>query len=586
MADKFIAGYTRVSTEMQVDRDSLTNQEMRIKSYAAAKNREYRIYKDAGVSAVASCRPMFNQMLDDCKAGLIDTIVVTKLDRLIRSLKDLINLLEFFQKYSVNLVSLTETLDFSTAFGRFGLQLLGAVAELERGITSERVASDMKGRASRGKWNGGVVPYGFKWVPKQKTIVINEDEAAIVKKMFTTFLRLKSYRGVVHWLNSQGYRTRTGYSWAVTSIMRILKNPQYCGTLVYNKRYSFGKTSRLRAAKEHVLKEGVFEPIVSKEMFKESCDIASDMKRFEPRVKNSPYLLTGIVRCGICGHRMNGYTYHDRRKPGHSLSYYKCNGNQQKGKSICPGNTIVRQDLDDLIINELKSFVIDPTKLKNRIKDFEEEFREDTEPLISRLKLLQVKSGNIEGRITKIFELFEDGLITRDEFTIRKSNIENEKNQIEKEIIDIETKLQSKPNVDFSVTLDNIKNLAEVFDELNIYEKKDLIRTLVAEMRVYKFDIEYDLYGYPDVINYETHRCLRNQDQQKLQSKITLSVARYPERTFGERLRKYRLMAGLKQKELAAQLGVGKSSLGSWEVSEKMPCKRLKQKISELLKIS
>jgi site-specific DNA recombinase len=586
MADKFIAGYTRVSTEMQVDHDSLTNQEERIKAYALAKGREYRIYKDPGVSAVASCRPMFGQMLADIKAGLIDTVVVSKLDRLIRSLKDLINLLEYFQKHNVNLVSLTETLDFSTAFGRFGLQLLGAVAELERGITSERVASDMKGRANRGKWNGGIVSFGFKWVPKQKTIEVNVGEAAVVKKIFNCYLRLKSFRGVVHYLNSSGYKTRTGRAWSSTTIKRILRNPQYCGTMTYNKRYNFGSTSRPRALKEHMFIQDVFQPIISKEIFQETSVILREQIRIPPRVMNSQYLLTGLVRCGVCGYGMNGCTYHDIRKPGRIFSYYKCKQHAEMGKSVCPGNTIKKQELDDLIINELKSFVVNSAKLKDKIKDFEDEFNEETQPLIARFKLLQAKAGNIEGRIAKIFELYEDALITQDEFSMRKSNIEKEKELTEKEIIEIESKLQEKPNVGFSVTLDNIKNLADVFDELNIYEKKELLRTIIAEIRVWKHEVEYDLYGYPDVISYESHRCLRNYDQQKLQSKITLSVSRYPDSTFSEKLRKYRLSAGLKQSELARQLGVDEMTVVNWEIGRNKPCKKYRKKVSELLLVS
>jgi len=153
--DKILAGYIRVSTEMQVERDSLMNQEEMIAKFARSKRKEYVIYKDAGISAKNKDRPAFQKMLGDIQEGVVETVIVTKLDRITRNLKDLIFLKDFFEEHGVSFVSITQNLDTSTPMGRFSFYILGLVAELEREMTAERVAEDMKGRARRGKWNGG-----------------------------------------------------------------------------------------------------------------------------------------------------------------------------------------------------------------------------------------------------------------------------------------------------------------------------------------------------------------------------------------------------------------------------------------------
>lgn len=250
-----------------------------------ARGKELRIYRDAGISAKNKDRPAFKEMLEDIQKGLIETIVVTKLDRITRNLKDLIFLKDFFEQHGVSFTSITQNLDTSTPMGRFSFYILGLVAELEREMTAERVAEDMKGRARRKKWNGGVVPYGFtcriryyrEWLERQakggnenfdgasikelvrtmeqdskikqeaiayanemtsqsKIFEVDSQEAEIIKNFFQLYLKNKSFRAVVHSLNSQGFRTREGRPWSSTSIHRILQNPFYYGALTYNKR--------------------------------------------------------------------------------------------------------------------------------------------------------------------------------------------------------------------------------------------------------------------------------------------------------------------------------------------------------------
>lgn len=545
---KIFAGYIRVSTEMQVERDSLINQEEIIVNFARSKNKEIKIYKDAGISAKNKDRPAFQAMLSDIKQGLIDAVVVTKLDRITRNLKDLIFLKDFFEEHGVSFISITQNLDTSTPMGRFSFYILGLVAELEREMTAERVAEDMKGRARRKKWNGGVIPYGFTcqtryyrdWLrkkaegniidssqslreiiqsleqdpkireealsfargimPEQKVLAIDPKEADIVETIYRLYLKYKSFRGVVHSLNSRGIKTREARYWASTSIHRILQNPIYYGALTYNKRKGMGKTSKPRPKEEHILVEGVFDPIISKDQFFEVQKIIADQRKIPPSSKGSHYLLTGLLNCQLCGTKMYGYTYKDPKKGEQIHQCYRCNGHISKGPAFCPGNTVDAKLAEGIILEELRSLSTDPGKLKEKTEDFTVRFDQEVKPLLDQQKSFQqslVKSGK---KAERLIRLYEDELIEKEEFIKEKASIDSEKKFLKAELDEINQKTFSNnlANFDIQSTLSSIHNLSEVFDELDAQERKELLRTVINKIEVGKHHLDCQIFALPN----------------------------------------------------------------------------------------
>ncbi len=544
---KIFAGYIRVSTEMQVERDSLINQEEVVVNFSRSKNKEIKIYKDAGVSAKGKDRPAFQEMLSDIRQGLIDAVVVTKLDRITRNLKDLIFLKELFEEYGVSFISITQSLDTSTPMGRFSFYILGLVAELEREMTAERVAEDMKGRARRKKWNGGVIPYGFTcqiryyrdWLrkkaedniidskqslseiirsleedpkireealafargimPEQKVLAIDPKEADIVETIYRLYLKYKSFRGVVRSLNSRGIKTREGRHWASTSIHRILQNPIYYGALTYNKRKGIGKTSKPRPQEEHILVEGVFNPIISKDQFLEVQKIIADQRRIPPSSKGSQYLLTGLLHCQLCGTKMYGYTYRDPKIEEHIHQYYRCNGHISKGSAFCPGNTVDAKLAEGIILDELRSLSTNSKQLEEKIVHFTMRFDQEVKPLLDQQKSLQQSLAKTEKRGERLIRLFEDELIEKEEFIKEKASIDSEKTFLKAELDGINQKIFSNnlANFDIKSTLSSIHNLGEVFDELDPQERKELLRTMVNKIEVGKHHLDCQIFALP-----------------------------------------------------------------------------------------
>ncbi len=140
--------YVRVSTSHQVDRESLRFQEERLRQYCSSQGFDiYKIYREEGVSAKDTNRPRFSELMHDIKESKLQVVLVTKLDRITRSLKDMIELIEFFQQHDVKLISITQNIDTTGPMGRFILNILGEVAQVEREITAERVSEHMHHRA-------------------------------------------------------------------------------------------------------------------------------------------------------------------------------------------------------------------------------------------------------------------------------------------------------------------------------------------------------------------------------------------------------------------------------------------------------
>jgi site-specific DNA recombinase len=197
--DRWVAGYPRVSTDVQMERDSLANQVQALEGYGASRGLTLRMYREEGVSAKDTERPALQQLLADLRAGRVDAVVVTKLDRISRSLHDLLDLMALFEAHAVKFISRRDNIDTSGPVGRLMLHILGAIAELERGILAERVAEDMKLRAQRGKWNGGLAPYGRRLEAGRLTIV--PEEASVLQRMRELLLERRTWRGVAVALN-------------------------------------------------------------------------------------------------------------------------------------------------------------------------------------------------------------------------------------------------------------------------------------------------------------------------------------------------------------------------------------------------
>lgn len=231
-----VAIYIRVSTQYQIDKDSLQVQKRDLVAYAqmVLGINDYVIFEDPGYSAKNTDRPDYQRMMSRLRTGEFSHLLVWKIDRISRNLLDFSSMYKELKELGVTFVSKNEQFDTSNAIGEAMLKIILVFAELERNMTSERVSAIMLSRAENGQWNGGRVPFGYEWSKKEQMFSIIPSEAKIVNLIYSLYEQYQSVIYIVRYLNDAGVKTKAGKEWSATTVHKILTNPFYKGCYIYN----------------------------------------------------------------------------------------------------------------------------------------------------------------------------------------------------------------------------------------------------------------------------------------------------------------------------------------------------------------
>ena len=216
-------GYIRVSTDRQAEHGvSLEAQDAKVRAMATVQGAKLdEVIVDGGESAKSLNRPGLQRLLALVKSGKVRSVIIAKLDRLTRSVKDLCDLLELFDKKSVALVSVAESLDTASAAGRLVITIMGAVSQWEREAIGERTRDALRHKKSNGECVGNIL-YGYRLAKDGKLLEPEPKEQAVVAAIHRLRKRGQSLRGVAATLNRQGHRTRRGSEWRLESVNRIV----------------------------------------------------------------------------------------------------------------------------------------------------------------------------------------------------------------------------------------------------------------------------------------------------------------------------------------------------------------------------
>ena len=299
--DVRVGVYVRRSTDDEHQPYSIEAQDTRLAAYIGSQpgwRQAARFADDA--SGATTSRPGLLRALAAARAGVIDVLLVYRVDRLTRSLRDLVTLLDDLDQAGVVFRSATEPFDTATPMGRMLVQMLGMFAQFERDTIIDRVIAGMERKAAAGKWKGGRRPFGYQVDPATATLVVDESEAAVVRLVFGLYTRERlGGKTVARTLNNRGHRTTTGGPWSAHQVARLLANRIYLGELAFR-----GVT----ATQSH-------PPIVSEATFTQAQLIrAARGEDHSKRAANaSDYLLTGLMRCPSCGKAMIGTRAHGRQ---------------------------------------------------------------------------------------------------------------------------------------------------------------------------------------------------------------------------------------------------------------------------------
>lgn len=450
--------YLRVSTTEQAKNNfSLRAQEERLRSYASAKSlSNIKIYNDAGYSGSNTKRPALELLIKEVEQGKISNILIYKLDRLSRSQKDTLYLIEEkFLKNDVPLISLSESFDTSTPFGRAMVGMLSVFAQLERENIKERMIMGREQRLKKGLWHGAgggsgrVAGYDY----KNGKLVINEYEALFVRRMFQLYVEGEGYFNIYKKLSKE----MPGIIKEPSNISKLLKNPVYIGMIDYN-----GETYK-----------GIHEPIIDEHTFntvqklRQTRTVNRDMSIIR-------YLLPKLLKCGYCGENMIGKTG-SKKKDGTYYTYYCCYSKEIKRRKKhvdsnfsleCESVYHTAQLVEDKVINEVMN--LDSTKI---IRDYET--KNDDHIIYEK----QIK--DIDTKIEKLMNLYIDSNIDKKTLDVKHKELEDEKRLIENTMRD------SKVDVNKEVVLKHLSNFKDI-DWVNDREAlKNSLHILIKDIRIY-----------------------------------------------------------------------------------------------------
>ncbi len=478
--------WIRVSTEDQAKGDSPKNHEHRARMYAELKGwNVVELYNLSGVSGKSVIdHPEAKRMLADVASGKIQALIFSKLARLARNTRELLEISDHFQKYNANLVSLEESIDTSTPAGRLLFTVIGALAQWEREEISARVAASVPVRARQGKPTGGKGPFGYMWVNKQ--LVINPNEAPIVKEIFNAFLETRALLTTARIMNQKGYRTRNGAKFGKTTIKRILTDPTYKGMKRANYSKSKGnkKSWKLKPKEEWVYFN--VEPIISEDTWNEVNAIIR--KNAVPYPSTPPpigkYAFSGLLVCGECNRKMYVMKY-----DGMKIPRYICRSCKTK----------INEDvLLDQFKDGLKCMVVTPEQLQGLHHAGEQQIQEKQ----SQLKTLKAELKNIEKKIDNLLDLFNDGTLDKRIFSEKIKEHQEHKQQLEAEIPRLEGEIDfiktSEIGRDFILT--KAMTLYALWETLDQESKAKIAKELLSGITLNKKEIIFEYFYLPELM--------------------------------------------------------------------------------------
>lgn len=419
-SDVWVDLYVRVSTEMQAEEGySLAEQEARLRLFVESQGwKIYEVRKDAGRSGKDLNRPGIEAIIEDAQAHRVQKVVVYKLDRLSRSQKNTLYLIEdVFLENGVDFVSLTESLDTATPLGKAMIGILAVFAQLEREEIAERMMLGRVASAKEGNWRGGSgVPIGYRYIPKSATepgqLVVDEYEAGVVREVFRQFLAGKTYHAIYDALRNSGHTTKYG-SFAgggAALIPAMLSNRAYVGEIKYQGIWYAGK----------------HDPIIDPATFARAQDKMAEYRATLDAHRRKPFkaghLLTGLLWCSECGARwcFKGCSYKARDGSRHYYDTYTCyTRNAHKGQrraDRCSLRPWAASELEGNIWAQVEALSFDDVAAAPSGEDPEREV------LVSRL-------ADIERRQERLVELYEIGGLSIDAVQKRAATLTDEANR-------------------------------------------------------------------------------------------------------------------------------------------------------------
>jgi site-specific DNA recombinase len=479
--------YTRKSTNENLDMDFNTLDAQREAGEIYVKSQALqgwevlpRHYDDGGFSGGTMERPALKQLLKDIHAGLVDCVVVYKVDRLSRSLLDFARMMELFDAKGVSFVSTTQEFNTASPMGRLTLHLLLSFAQFEREMISERTRDKMAAARRRGKWIGGppVLGYGIDRLLRKLEVI--PEEAAQVRTIFELYQSMRSIRAVTNHVNALGWKKKTyktkggktpgGGPFDDNTIHRILRNRTYVGCVVYKGE----------------VYDGEHDAIIDTETFEQVQTLLKTNKcgRGPRRQRNFEYILQGVLHCA-CGEPMT--TVNGTSRTGTIYRYYRCFAQSRKRDSDCTHPRVAAAEIEPAVIEKLRQVCAGPVLTDEVAKRLVEGKKESGQAITSERDVTQKKINELSKEAKDLLAFVRNsggkaGATVSD----RLAEIELLLDQERLKALELDERLRGFNGAVLQLqrSLDLLDHFSDVWEVLVPEERCDLVKLLIERVDV------------------------------------------------------------------------------------------------------
>lgn len=507
--------YTRVSTAIQVEGYSLDNQKRELEEFAARWGMHIMgSYSDEGKSGKdIKGRPGFQKMMNDIvsRKDNVSFVLVWKLSRFGRNAADTLSSVKKMKLYGVHLYAMQENLDSSVSTGKIILAVLSAMAEAERENILAQTQSGRIEKAIQGKYNGGLRPYGYDLDEKKEKLVVVPEEAEIVRLIFDKYANTDyGPTGVAEMLNNMGYkkvakREHENDFFTRPFILGVIKNPVYLGHMAYGKTTSKAKrddpenTVRIEVD-DYILTKNVHEPIVSQEVWDAAQKKRISMQgKKEKKEEEHEYILSGLLKCPLCGRTLYGLPMRNGKKRKDGTPYpvyyaYACRPSisSRKKEGNCKFGQISAHKIDEPIRDIILKLVNSKT-FGQRMSELADEqlsvseVQKEIEGIEEQLRNLHRTQRELEDRRNRIN--FKDKHWQRklDSYETALDEIYDEMSRLEDTLEDKEKVLESikRQGLSRESIYEGLRLFAKIYDTASDYDKKQFMQSFIKSIELY-----------------------------------------------------------------------------------------------------
>ncbi len=474
--------YCRVSSERQAEKDlSIPAQIKAIKEYASRNGYEViREFVDEAETGRSAERPAFTEMiaLAKVKHPPFDTILTWKFSRFARNRTDSVVYKSLLRRRGIRVISINEPVE-DTPSGRMFEGMIEVMDEFYSADLALNVTWGMKEVAKRGYHYGCRPPYGYSIVKVKEgeadrsTLHPDDTEVPVVRRVFTEAAAGRGCKSIAKRLNNDGLRTRTGKRWTTNGVLLILRNETYVGVQVWGRR----------KGNEKIRVEASWPAIVNRATFDKVQSLVTDRAPnvIHPRRVNSPYLLSGLVRCGICNRAMVG-----RSAKSGQYFYYRCDAANKSGDDKCPGHWIPRSKIEGFVIDRIRNHILTNENLAELVRLTHEEMHAGAQAEKDRLEHLMKQIANADSRLERLYEALETGSFASEELAPRIRQLQARKRELEEErnTTDAALHLRVAELPDIETIKAYVEDLKSVLASSEILEQRAFLKSFVKEIEV------------------------------------------------------------------------------------------------------